>query len=97
MQENLEESIGIASLAQKLGISPAYFSTIFSEQMGCSPIEYLSRLRIERAKEYLCYTDNTVIDVCVALNFSPSYFNRLFKKLVGMTPGEYARQERKLV
>jgi AraC-like DNA-binding protein len=97
MQDQVEEPISIAKVASEIGLNPSYFSTVFTEQMGCLPVDYLARLRIERAKEYLRHSPLSVMEVCVALNYTPSYFNRLFKRLVGMTPGEYARQARQTV
>lgn len=92
MEENLEESIGIADVARAVCLNPSYFSTLFAEQVGCTPTDFLTRLRIERAKEFLRHTSMSVMDVCVALDYSPSYFSRLFKKMTGITPGKYARQ-----
>ncbi|MBE3142936.1 MAG: helix-turn-helix transcriptional regulator, partial [Planctomycetes bacterium] len=92
MEENLEESIGIADVARAVCLNPSYFSTLFAEQVGCTPTDFLTRLRIERAKEFLRHTSMSVMDVCVALDYSPSYFSRLFKKMTGVTPGKYARQ-----
>jgi AraC-like DNA-binding protein len=96
LQENLEEDISITDVARHVSLNPSYFSTIFTEEMGSTPIDMLQRVRIERAKEYLRHTQVTVMDVCVALNYTPSYFNRLFKKLVGMTPGQFGRQHKKM-
>lgn len=96
MQDHLEEPVTIAEVAREIGLNPSYFSTVFTRQMGCLPVDYLARLRVERAKEYLRHTSLSVMEVCVALNYTPSYFNRLFKRQVGMTPGEYARQAREL-
>jgi AraC-like DNA-binding protein len=94
MQENLEEAISIRDVARQVSLNPCYFSTLFSGQMGCTPSEFLTRLRVERAKEYLRHTTMSVMDICVALDYNPSYFNRLFKKMTGQTPGGYARQAR---
>lgn len=96
MQENLEESIGIRDVARAVSLNPCYFSTLFAGQMGCTPSDFFTRLRIERAKEYLRHTSMSVMDICVALDYNPSYFNRLFKKMTGQTPGRYARQVRQV-
>jgi AraC-like DNA-binding protein len=96
MQRNLEEGITIAEVAQSVSLSPTYFGILFAEQMGRSPIEFLTDMRIERAKEYLTYTSMSVMDVCVALGYNPSYFTRLYKQKTGFTPGQYIRKFRKL-
>jgi AraC-like DNA-binding protein len=96
MQRNLEEGITIADVAQQVALSPTYFGIVFTEQMGRSPIEFLTDMRIERAREYLAHTSMSVMDVCVALGYNPSYFNRLYKQKTGLTPGQYIRRFRKL-
>jgi AraC-like DNA-binding protein len=94
MQFHLEKPVTVADVAQAVALSPTYFGILFSEQLGCSPIDYLIDLRIARAKSYLTHTSMSVMDVCVALGYNPSYFSRLFKHHTGMTPGQYARQAR---
>jgi AraC-like DNA-binding protein len=94
MQENLEEAITVANVAEAVALSPTYFGIIFAENIGRTPIEFLIDLRLKRAKEYLAYTDMSVMDVCVALGYNPSYFSRLFKRHTGCTPGQYARNVR---
>ena len=92
MQENLETPVSVADVAAAVALNPTYFGIVFTEQMGCKPIDYMIELRIERAKHYLTHTNMSVMDVCVALGYDPSYFSRLFKRRTGSTPGQYARQ-----
>jgi AraC-like DNA-binding protein len=94
MERNLENPIGVAQIAQAVALSPSYFSTLFTQQTGHNPSEFLIDLRLERAKEYLAHTQMSVMDVCVALGYSPSYFSRVFKQRVGFTPGQYAQRLR---
>jgi AraC-like DNA-binding protein len=94
MQENLEEEIGIGDVARHVCLNPSYFSTQFSKMVGQSPAEFLTHLRLERAKEYLRDSSMSVMDICVALGYTPSYFNRLFKRHTQTTPGQYARKMR---
>jgi AraC-like DNA-binding protein len=94
MRENLENSIGVAEVSQAVALTPAYFSMLFSKQIGCSPCDYLIELRLERAKQYLTYTRMPVKEVGVVLGYSRSYFSRLFKRQIGCTPQEYARRMR---
>jgi AraC-like DNA-binding protein len=94
MQANLENQIGVSDVAQAMGLSLPYFSTLFAEQTGKTASDYLIDLRLERAKEYLAHTPISVMEVCVALDYSPSYFSRLFKDRLGCTPGQYAQKMR---
>lgn len=94
MRENLENPIGVAEVSQAVALTPAYFSMLFSKQVGCSPCEYLIELRLERAKQYLVYTRMPVKEVGVVIGYSRSYFSRLFKRQIGCTPREYAQRMR---
>lgn len=94
MQDNLENSIGVAEVARFVALDPSYFCRLFTDQTGCNPRDFLMDLRLERAKYYLAHTEMSVMDVCVALGYSPSYFSRLFKRQVGCTPGQYAQRSR---
>jgi len=94
MCENLENSIGVAEVSQAVALTPAYFSMLFSAQVGCSPCDYLIGLRLERAKQYLTYTHMSVKEVGRVLGYSRSYFSRLFKHQIGCTPREYAQRTR---
>ncbi len=94
IDDHLEEPLAIGSIADAVGLHPAYFSTLFTTEVGCTPSEYLMRRRVERAKEYFRYTNMNVMDVAVALGYSPSYFTRLFRRHTGLTPGEYAARAR---
>lgn len=94
MQENLENPIGVAEVSRAVALTPTYFSTLFSQQVGCSPIDYLTELRLERARHYLTDTQMSVKEVGATLGYSRSYFSRLFKRQIGCTPGQYARRVR---
>lgn len=94
MQDNLESEINIADVARYVALDQSYFCRLFTEQTGRNPVDFLTDLRLQRAKDYLAQSGMSVMEVCVALGYSPSYFSRLFKARVGCTPGQYARQLR---
>ena len=94
MQDHLEEQIGVVDVARAVNLSPHYFTDMFTAQTGLTPNEFLTNLRIERAKEYLTQQHMSASDVCLALGYSPSYFWRLFKRKTGCTPARFARQVR---
>lgn len=90
MKDNLERHITIADVAHEIGLTVSYFSTLFTEEMGRNPSDYLIKLRIERAKEYFTHTSLPVIEVAARLGYDPSYFSRLFKRSTGVSPSHYA-------
>ncbi len=84
----LEEAAGIMSL------SPQYFSRIFKEQSGSTFVDYLTNVRMKKAKEWLVYSSDTVQEICFKVGYKdPNYFARVFKKTVGITPKQYKAQK----
>lgn len=79
--------------AGKLCLSPNYFGDMFKKETGQTPQEYIQEKVIERAKERISDTEDTVSQIAYSLGFQyPQHFCRLFKKRVGCTPNEYRTQ-----
>ena len=91
-----QESISLDRVAQKVNISPNYFSAMFSQEMGQTFIEYLTGKRIAEAKRMLRQTDMRSSEVAFAVGFRDShYFSFVFKKVAGCTPSEYRRGDKR--
>ena len=72
------------------GLSEAYFRRLFREVYDCSAVDFVSQLRVDRAKSLLESTDNTITEIAVRCGFSDDkYFFRVFKERTGRTPREY--------
>ena len=92
-----ETELGLNDICSYLNISTSYFSTIFKEATGGTFLEFLSRIRMERAKELLEKTTLKNYEIAEMVGFSdPHYFGISFKKMTGKTPTEYAREKRAL-
>lgn len=91
IDENFErEDISLNRVAQTIGMSPNHFSSIFSQEMGETFIEYLIGRRMERAKELLRTTQMRSSEIAYQVGYrDPHYFSSTFKKMQGMTPREY--------
>ena len=77
-------------IAAVVGISPSYLRSLFQKSEGISPIRYLNRIRVERAKEMLSSGMFALSEVSTACGFqNVYYFNRVFKSHVGTPPGKY--------
>jgi signal transduction histidine kinase/AraC-like DNA-binding protein len=95
MHDHCGEAISREEIAEALGVSANYFSRVFRRELGLSPWQYLSRLRIMRAKKLLADSDMSVTDVAIAVGFSDTaYFSRVFRKEAGRSPQAYRRQIR---
>jgi two-component system response regulator YesN len=90
IEANYTKNITLDDLSMAVNISSYYLSRIFKENTGENFIDYLTRLRIERAKELLSSTQYSMKEIGVMSGYSdPNYFSKSFKKNVGVTPTEY--------
>lgn len=94
IQRNFTKDISLDSVAQAVSISPYYFSKLFKEETGTNFSDYLTELRINRAKQLLDEDpDRNIKEISIESGYSnPNYFSRIFKKWTGSTPTE-RRQE----
>lgn len=88
--EHYAENLSLTSVAEEIGISGGYLSTMFTQYLGCGFVDYLNGVRVERA---CCYLDQDLYktyDIATKVGFrDEKYFYKVFKKCKGMTPREY--------
>ena len=90
IQNNYSKDISLDDVSRTVNISPYYFSKIFKEETGEGFVEYLTGIRIEKAKELLNTTEYSIKEICSMVGYAdPNYFSRSFKKNVGVTPTEH--------
>jgi two-component system response regulator YesN len=93
---NFDKPVTLTEIARASHLSVSRLAHLFKEQMGITPIDYVTGVRIERAKELLVSTDQSCTEVCFQAGYSnQSYFTRTFKSLVGMTPRQFRVQNRR--
>ena len=93
MQKHYSEALTLPQLAGISGYSESYYCHNFSSFTGSSPFEYLNRIRIVKACEFLSTTDKKITDIASLVGFNNiSYFNRTFVKIMGFTPSAYRRK-----
>ena len=94
IQDHIDTPITVAQLAKIANLNPTYFSNLFSQLIGMSPLQYINKRRIEKAQELLLGTDETLYEIAHQIGLNDEYyFSRLFKKIVGISPDHYRKQE----
>ena len=88
-----DENISLNSVAAYVNISPNHFSSIFSQEIGQTFVEYLTYVRMEKAKELLRTSSMKSAEIAFAVGYKdPHYFSYLFKKTQYCTPKEFRSQ-----
>ena len=89
-QHYTDEDISLNKTAKILNISASYFSAVFSQEVGKTFVEYLTEMRMDRAKELLRQTNKRLGEISLGVGYKdPHYFSVLFKKSENCTPREY--------
>lgn len=84
------EELTVERMAARIGLSPKYLGELFKKRYGQRPIDYLTELRMNRAKQYLRETNDRLQDIARNVGYSDEfYFSRKFKKIVGVSPSAY--------
>jgi len=96
IQEKYSDSnLTLHDVASHVALSNNHFCTVFSQEVGETFTEYLTGVRISRAKELLSTTAMRTGDVAYAVGYNdPHYFSYLFKKNTGLSPRDYRKDER---
>ncbi|GLX70294.1 AraC family transcriptional regulator [Paenibacillus glycanilyticus] len=88
IHDHFDEPITLHQLAERFGLKPKYFSSLFQRYTGIGPIDYLIQYRLNRAHELLMTGQFTVAAVAISVGYQDAYyFSRLFKKHKGSSPG----------
>jgi AraC-like DNA-binding protein/ligand-binding sensor protein len=91
--EHQTESLSLGQVAKSVNSSPFYFCKLFKKATGLNFTDYLSRIRIERAKNLLLNPNLRVSEIAFEVGFqSLTHFNRVFKHTVGQSPTHYREQ-----
>lgn len=84
--------LSLTHLSDEFGLNPKYLSRLFREAFGAKFIEYVSDVRMEKAKQLLIETEETIQDIGRTVGYDQSLtFIRVFKKHTGETPGQYRK------
>lgn len=90
IMNNLGENITIDKIAREIHMNSTYFCEYFKNQTGETILDYVTKVRIEKARELLLATDFRIYDIAQTVGYSDTkYFSKLFKKHFGKVPSKY--------
>lgn len=92
IDEHYKEGVKLQEVAEYVGLTPTYLSTLFKKQVGKSLVEYLTHVRIQNAKQLLVDRNRNISDIADEVGFvDEKYFIKRFKRVTGLTPNEYRK------
>ncbi|MBW7456469.1 AraC family transcriptional regulator, partial [Paenibacillus sepulcri] len=97
IEENFENpNLSLQHLSDRFHVSGKYVSYLFKEEFNMKFIDFIVRLRMERAEELLAETDESVQNIALRVGYANSItFGRVFKRIIGMTSGDYRKLKQK--
>lgn len=97
IDEHLHESFGLKQAADHVHLNPSYLSVLFKDQLAMTFSEYVTRRRLQRAKELLIGTRLPVAEIAERVGYQTAkYFTRIFKEYEGDSPGRYRSEMAKI-
>ena len=92
IESHYQDTINLRSVAKEAGLNPVYLGALFKKETGINFKDYLISIRIDKAKELLLNTDETIKAIADHVGYKDvRYFSKLFMKTVGLTPNEYRK------
>jgi Response regulator containing CheY-like receiver domain and AraC-type DNA-binding domain len=92
ISDNYNLDITLDEIAKESCVSPHYFSRLFKEETGENFIDYLTRVRINKAKDLMQNSNISIKEICYKIGYNdPNYFSRLFKKVQKVSPTDYLK------
>jgi YesN/AraC family two-component response regulator len=87
--EHYREDLSLTAMADHVGLNPSYFSRLFVKSSGVNFLNYVSMVKIDRAKALLVETDSNISEIAEQIGYTVPTFRRVFKQRTGMTPIDY--------
>ncbi|MGB3007154.1 MAG: AraC family transcriptional regulator [Chitinophagaceae bacterium] len=90
LSSHINKVLTLGEIAGEVNLSPSYFSYLFKTKTGFSPIEYFNHLKVQKACQYLLFTNLRIKEISLELGIEDQYyFSRMFTKVMGIAPNEY--------
>jgi AraC family transcriptional regulator len=95
LHEQSSHGLRLSAVAQLVGVHPVHLAREFRRRFGCTPGDYLRRVRVDAAARQLAGSDASIAEIAGAAGFShQAHFCRVFKRQTGMPPSAYRRAHR---
>ena len=92
----MQTTLKLNEVAQAIGMSPNYFSGLFSQEMKMTFVEYVTDKRMEQAKRLLRESDQSTSQIAAAVGYKDAhYFSFVFKKTMGSSPRDWRAKAQK--
>lgn len=93
IHKNISEKLTVNNIAKEVNISSSHFAKLFKDYTNKTPIEFITKIRIEKAKRLLKLSDKNLTEIAFDCGFSSSsYFSHTFIESVQLTPSEYRKK-----
>lgn len=90
IHKNFQDNISLSKVAKEVGVNSSYLSRIFTKEVGCNFMDYLARIRLEAALEYMTNSNMKIYEIAEKVGYNNAeHFSRMFKKVYGKSPREY--------
>ena len=95
IDEHYTEKIYIEELSAMINVSPDYFTKMFKESIGKTPIDYINAMKVNTAMDLLCTTEMSMTEIADSIGFcNPNYFHKIFKQYMLTSPLAYRKSAR---
>ncbi len=92
IDKHFTEKIYIDKLADMINVSPDYFTKMFRDTIGRTPVEYINGIKVNEAMRALSETDKSMADIADEIGFcNPNYFHKIFKQYMDVSPLQYRK------
>ncbi|TYQ16708.1 UNVERIFIED_CONTAM: AraC-like DNA-binding protein [Acetivibrio alkalicellulosi] len=93
IDKNIDHKISLSDISKLSDLSPNHFHRIFTQTMGLTPNVFITKMRIEKAKDLLIRTNHTISEISIMCGFENiPYFSYLFKRHIHLSPGEFRKR-----
>jgi len=93
LSERVDQTLTLEEIAASVNLSVSHFSYLFKKKTGYSVIEYLNHLKVQKACQYILFTNMRISEIALEIGIADQYyFSRMFTKIMGISPNEYRKK-----